>query len=214
MTARPGNQGHTTMRTRTIAIGLAIAALAAAAAFPDRPAKVASVDIERVFLQLDEQKSIEGSLKQLGERMAAEKDRLSRELQDLNAELESYKPGSAPYNETLQKVEAAIGAMSAQDQFGQLKVEAERANAMRTMYAHIREAAAAVAKEAGIDYVLINDSLPPIEPAGFVATRQQLAMRRVLFAAGDMDITDTVIARANADFKAAGGTVPAAPAKP
>jgi Skp family chaperone for outer membrane proteins len=85
---------------------------------------------------------------------------------------------------------------------------------MRTMYAHIREAAAAVAKEAGIDYVLINDSLPPIEPAGFVATRQQLAMRRVLFAAGDMDITDTVIARANADFKAAGGTVPAAPAKP
>jgi Skp family chaperone for outer membrane proteins len=202
------------MRTRTIAIGLAVAALAAAAAFPDRPAKVASVDIERIFLQIDEQKSAEGAVKLLGERMAAEKDRLSRELQDLNAELESYKPGSAPYNETLQKVEAAIGAMSAQDQFGQLKVEAERANAMRTMYAHIREAAAAVAKEAGIDYVLINDSLPPIEPAGFVATRQQLAMRRVLFAAGDMDITDTVIARANADFKAAGGTVPAAPAKP
>ncbi len=194
--------------------GAAVAALAAAAAFPDRPAKVASVDIERIFLQIDEQKSAEGAVKLLGERMAAEKDRLSRELQDLNAELESYKPGSAPYNETLQKVEAAIGAMSAQDQFGQLKVEAERANAMRTMYAHIREAAAAVAKEAGIDYVLINDSLPPIEPAGFVATRQQLAMRRVLFAAGDMDITDTVIARANADFKAAGGTVPAAPAKP
>jgi hypothetical protein len=29
-----------------------------------------------------------------------------------------------------------------------------------------------------------------------------------------MDITDAVIARANADFKARGGTVPAAPATP
>lgn len=202
------------MRTRHIVIGLAVAALAAAAAFPDRPAKVASVDIERIFTQLDEQKSIEADIKRLGERMAADKDRLSRELQDLNAELESYKPGSAPYNETLQKVEGAIGAMSAQDQFGQLKVEAERANAMRTLYVHVRDAAAAVAKESGIDYVVINDSIPPIEPAGFVATKQQLAMRRVLFAANDMDLTDAVIARANADFKAAGGTVPAAPAKP
>jgi Skp family chaperone for outer membrane proteins len=201
------------MRTATIAAGLALAALAAAAAFPDRPSKVASVDIERIFTALDEQKSIEADIKRLGERMAAEKDRLGRELQDLNAELESYKPGSAPYNETLRKVEAAIGAMSAQDQFGQLKVEAERANAMRTLYVHVRSAASAVARDEGIDYVVINDSIPPIEPAGFVATKQQLAMRRVLFAAQDMDITDAVIARANADFNASGGTVPPA-AKP
>ena len=198
------------MRTATIAAGLALAALAAAAAFPDRPSKVASVDIERIFTALDEQKSIEADIKRLGERMAADKDRQGRDLQDLNAELESYKPGSAPYNETLRKVEGAIGAMSAQDQFGQLKVEAERANAMRTLYVHVRTAAAAVAKEEGIDYVVINDSIPPIEPAGFVATKQQLAMRRVLFAAQDMDITDAVIARANADFKASGGTVPPA----
>jgi Skp family chaperone for outer membrane proteins len=202
------------MRTRTIAIGLAVAALAAAAAFPDRPAKVASVDIERIFAALDEQKSIEAEIKRLGEKMASEKDRLSRELQDLNAELESYKAGTPPYNETLKKVEAAVGAMSAQDQFGQLKVEAERANGMRVLYVHVREAAAAVAKQSGIDYVLINDSIPPIEPAGFVQTKQQLAMRRVLFAGNDMDLTDAVIGQANAAFKAAGGTVPATPAAP
>ncbi|MFM8642128.1 MAG: hypothetical protein ACKOEP_04740, partial [Phycisphaerales bacterium] len=79
MNAPTPDRGHTNKRTRTIAIGLAVAALAAAAAFPDRPAKVASVDIERIFLQIDEQKSAEGAVKLLGERMAAEKDRLSRE---------------------------------------------------------------------------------------------------------------------------------------
>jgi Skp family chaperone for outer membrane proteins len=89
-----------------------------------------------------------------------------------------------------------------------LKVEAERASGMRSLYIKVREAAAAVAKEGKIDYVIINDSIPPIEPAGFTATRQQLAMRRILFADNELDITDAVIARANAEFKSRGGTPP------
>ena len=188
--------------------------LAAAAAFPDRPARVASVDVAKAFTSLDEQKSMEASIKSLGERMAGEKDRMSRELQDLNAELESYKPGTPPYNETLKKVEAAVGAMRAQDQFGQLKLEAERATALRELYARIRAASEAVAKDSNIDYVVVNDSLVPVEPAGLAATQQQLNTRRFLWANTEMDITDAVIARANADFKAKGGTIPAAPAAP
>jgi Skp family chaperone for outer membrane proteins len=188
--------------------------LAAAAAFPDRPARVASVDVAKAFTSLDEQKTMEASIKSLGERMAGEKDRMSRELQDLNAELESYKPGTPPYNETLKKVEAAVGAMRAQDQFGQLKLEAERATALRELYARIRAASEAVAKDSNIDYVVVNDSLVPVEPAGLAATQQQLNTRRFLWANPEMDITDAVIARANADFKAKGGTVPTAPAAP
>lgn len=188
--------------------------LAAAAAFPDRPARVASVDVAKAFTSLDEQKSMEASIKSLGERMAGEKDRMSRELQDLNAELESYKPGTPPYNETLKKVEAAVGAMRAQDQFGQLKLEAERATALRELYARIRAASEAVAKDANIDYVVVNDSLVPVEPAGLASTQQQLNTRRFLWANTEMDITDAVIARANADFKAKGGTAPTAPAAP
>jgi Skp family chaperone for outer membrane proteins len=188
--------------------------LAAAAAFPDRPARVASVDVAKAFTSLDEQKSMEASIKSLGERMAGEKDRMSRELQDLNAELESYKPGTPPYNETLKKVEAAVGAMRAQDQFGQLKLEAERATALRELYARIRAAAEAVSRDSNIDYVVVNDSLVPVEPAGLSATQQQLNTRRFLWANPEMDITDAVIARANADYKAKGGTVPTAPAAP
>ena len=188
--------------------------LAAAAAFPDRPARVASVDVAKAFTSLDEQKSMEASIKSLGERMAGEKDRMSRELQDLNAELESYKPGTPPYNETLKKVEAAVGAMRAQDQFGQLKLEAERATALRELYARIRAASEAVAKDSNIDYVVVNDSLVPVEPAGLASTQQQLNTRRFLWANTEMDITDAVIARANADFKAKGGTAPTAPAAP
>jgi hypothetical protein len=54
----------------------------------------------------------------------------------------------------------------------------------------------------------------PVEPAGLSATQQQLNTRRFLWANPEMDITDAVIARANADYKAKGGTVPTAPAAP
>lgn len=197
-----------------ILAGAVAAALAAAASLPDRPARVASVDVAKAFIALDEQKTMEAGIKSIGERMAAEKDRMGRELQDLNAELESYKPGTPPYNETLKKVEAAVGAMRAQDQFGQLKLEAERATALRELYARIRAAAEAVSRDSNIDYVVVNDSLVPVEPAGLSATQQQLNTRRFLWANPEMDITDAVIARANADYKAKGGTVPTAPAAP
>ena len=68
----------TTMRNTTIALGIAVAVLAAATAFPDRPSRVASVDVERIFTALDEQKSIEAAIKTLGEKMVGDKDRMSR----------------------------------------------------------------------------------------------------------------------------------------
>lgn len=202
------------MKKTTAFLGAAVLMLGAAMAFPQRPATVASVDIEKVFSGLDEQKFFEQRVKQVSDNMAAEKDRLGRELQDLSAELESYKPGTPPYNEALKKVEAAVGAMSAQDQFGQLKVEAEKASSMRDLYARVKDAAAALAKDQKIDYVLVNDSLATVEPANFAGTRQQLALRRFLYADASMDITAEVIARANADFKARGGVAPAPAAAP
>lgn len=200
------------MKKTTILLGAAILLLGAAVSFPGRPATVATVDITKVFDGLDEQRYLEQRVKQVADKMAADKDRMSRELQDLSAELESYKPGTPPYNEALRKVEEAVGALGAQDQFGQLKIEAERASALRDLYAHVRDAAVALAKEQKIDYILVNDSIPPIEPANVQGTRQQLALRRFLVADGSMDVTDALIARANADYKARGGVIVAAPA--
>jgi len=87
-------------------------------------------------------------------------------------------------------------------------------NPRRARWPSTKAAAAAVAKDSKLDYVVVNDAIPPIEPAGFAATRQQLAMRRVLFASTEMDITDAVIAKANTEFKSRGGSVPPALAAP
>jgi hypothetical protein len=196
------------MKKTTIAVAACAMLLGAAVALPGRPANVAVIDLQQVLPALDEQKYFEARAKQVDDAMAAEKDRLARELQDLTNELDSYKPGTPAYNEALKKVEAAAGAVNAQDQFGKLKSEAERASCWRDLIAHVKEATAAVAKEQHLDVVLSSDAAFPIEQTNLQGTRTQLLLKRVFFMAPEFDVSEAVAARANADFKQRGGILP------
>lgn len=183
--------------------------LAAAAAFPTRPAVVATVDIEQVFGTLAETTANEAKVRQMADALTADRDRMSRDLQDLQSELESYKSGTPAWNDAFRKIEEAVASMRAQEQFGKMKLESESAALMRDTYARVKSACEALAKEHKIDYVLVNDSLAAIEMAGMQATKQQMALRRFLYASKEFDITPDLIARLDAEFKARGGTVPA-----
>ncbi|MBL9140608.1 MAG: OmpH family outer membrane protein [Phycisphaerae bacterium] len=193
-------------------LGAGALVLAAAAAFPSRPAVVATVDIEKIFAEVAETKANETKVRQMADVMTAERDRMSRELQDLQAELESFKSGSPPWNEAFRKIEEAVATMRAQEQYSKLKLEGESATLMRDMYARIKSNSEALAKEHKIDYVIVNDSLAEIEPANMQGTKQQMALRRFLYASKEFDLTAELIARLDADFKSRGGTVPAAAA--
>lgn len=190
-------------------LGAAALALAAAVTFNPRPAVVATVDIEKVFETLGETKSNEARVRQMADRLTADRDRMSRELQDLQAELESFKPGSAPWNDAFRKVEEAVATMRAQEQFGKLKLEEESVTMMRDLYARVKTSCEAIARERKVDYILVNDSLAAIERANMQGTKQQMALRRFLYATPEFDLTAELIARLDQDFKTRGGTIPA-----
>ena len=71
----------------------------------------------------------------------------------------------------------------------------------------MKAAAGALAKENKLDYVVVNDSLAAIEPTGMQGTKQQMALRRFLYATEEFDITAAVIARMDADFVKRGGVL-------
>jgi Skp family chaperone for outer membrane proteins len=193
-------------------LGASALVLAAAVAFNPRPAVVGTVDIEKVFESLGETRANEARVRQMADRLTADRDRMSRELQDLQAELESFKPGSAPWNDAFRKVEESVATMRAQEQFGKLKLEEESVTMMRDLYARVKTACEAIARERKVDYILVNDSLAAIERANMQGTKQQMALRRFLYASPEFDLTAELIARLDQDFKARGGTVPAASA--
>jgi Skp family chaperone for outer membrane proteins len=181
-------------------LGFGALLLAAAAVIPNRPAVVASVDIERLFEKLEESKYNEAEVRKVAGQLEAERNTMSRELEDMKAELETYKANSPSYQTVYKKMEEKMAQMGAQGQYGKIKVEAESAQRMADMYQRIKDAAKGYAKSNNIDYVLVNDSIPPIEVAGMQGTKQQMALRRFLYATDEFDITDALVVRMNEEF--------------
>jgi Skp family chaperone for outer membrane proteins len=188
--------GRTAATAVALLVGGSLLALAAFA--PQRPAVVASVDLERVFNSIDLQAKTETRLKAVAADLDAQRTVLRDGIEELNAELESFQPGSAAQLEVATRIEEAISEFRAFEGFARAKAEAEQAKAMRQIYMTIRQAAADLAKERGWDYVMVDDSIPTIEPTDSQRMLQQISSRRFLYANPSFDITDDLIAKLNA----------------
>ncbi|MGA1708554.1 MAG: OmpH family outer membrane protein [Phycisphaerales bacterium] len=187
-------------RTAATALAMLVAGslLALAAFAPQRPAVVASVDLERVFNSIDLQAKTETRLKAVAADLDAQRKALRDGIEELNAELESFQPGSAAQLEVATRIEEAIAEFRAFEGFARAKAEAEQAKSMRQIYMTIREAAMELAKERGWDYVMVDDSIPTIEPTDSQRMLQQISSRRFLYANPSFDVTDDLIAKLNA----------------
>ena len=94
---------------------------------------------------------------------------------------------------------SVAGRLRAYQKYSALLLEREQANDLRKTYDLIRDAAADYSKEAKIDIVLLNDSIPTINPSDSANTLQQISARRILYANDVLDITEDLIAKMNAN---------------
>lgn len=183
-----------------------VGALAALAAIsPSRPAVVASVDLERVFNTIDLQKQTETRLEAVRKDLEDRREKLRTGIEDLQAELDSFQPGSAAQQEVAVRVEEAIAEFRAVENFARLKLEAEQAKAMREIYLTIRTAAGELAAQRGWDYVMIDDTVPAIDPSDANRMLQQISSRRLLFANPSFDVTQELIDHLNSRAAPEGG---------
>ena len=124
--------GRTAAAALALLVGGALLALAAFA--PQRPAVVASVDLERVFNSIDLQAKTEARLKAVAVDLDAQRKKLRDGIEELQAELESFQPGSTAQLEVATRIEEAIAEFRAFEGFARAKAEAEQAKAMRQIY--------------------------------------------------------------------------------
>lgn len=194
---------------RSILVPLSLVLVGALAAFaaisPSRPAVVASVDLEKVFNTIDLQKQTEARLEVVRTELEARREKLRTGIEDLQAELDSFQPGSTAQQEVAVRVEEAIAEFRAVENFARLKLEAEQAKAMREIYLTIRTAAGELAAQRGWDYVMIDDTVPAIDPSDANRMLQQISSRRLLFANPSFDVTKELIDHLNARAATQGG---------
>jgi Skp family chaperone for outer membrane proteins len=171
---------------------------------PTSPPLVATIDLERLFNGLDIQKTEGARVDAVAVKYDTQLDGLRGQIENLQAELENFEQGGEAWLKTSRDAEAAISEYQAIEQFARLKVEAERAKSMRNVYERIKSEIETFAKAQTppLDLVLIDDTIPVLEPSTAEAMQKQISARRMIYASSAFDITDILLERINAS----GGT--------
>lgn len=199
MTSRP-------LRPLALAVaGLASLVVLAGAArvllggVPTRAPIVATVDLQRLFNNLELLTTEEAKVEKVGAGFDRQLEELRGRVESLQADLENFEQGGDDWLRMNREVESTVSEYRAIEQYAKLKVEAERSKTMRTVYESIKAQAAAFAKSQTppIDYVLIDDTIPGLEPSTAEAMQKQISARRMIYATPDFDITDALLAFMN-----------------
>jgi Skp family chaperone for outer membrane proteins len=203
-------------RSAVVAVvgGALLAGLLAGASFaPARPANIASIDLERVFNNSNLHANREADLEKTAAGFDARVGELRKKAEALNDELELFQAGSSAFIDKQAEVQAVVGELRAMDQFARVKMEAERARAMRETYEAIKVAAKAYAEANGIDFVLLDDSIPEMDPGSTQKTLQQISARRFLYANSEFDISLAILEQLNSKHPLNPGVAPPGSAK-
>ena len=202
-----------TKRMTVIGTALALSAVlcgaAPAAAAQERPARVAVVNMPRVFNEVKETTDIKARLQQEQQGLAAEQRPKLDELNKLKAEGENYRRGSPQYNEWRQRYRRADIALQAWSATAKQELDWRLKHHTRDMFDKITSAVNEYATSNQIDLVLADhqptltdeemEKIPP-EQIGAVMDR-----RRVIYTSKQVDISDAIIAMMDAKYKAGGG---------
>lgn len=166
------------------------------------PAIVATVDLEQVFNNLDEREAADAELQELAERLQRQGDERSDEIDRLREDLEIYAEGTEEHQEMLTELAKTSHDYRAFVEFGRMRIDASKAVTLRQIYTSIKQSVRREAEAKGYDVVFVNDSLSPLPTADEEETSRQISARRMLYSSPQLDITQDIIDRMNAEFNA------------
>lgn len=169
------------------------------------PSHVATVDLEKTYNSIIRYSDTQTKLKALAEELDKRVATSELQVKSLEGELDSFQSGSEAQAAAIAKLQASVGEFRAVQQFANAKLELERARALRETYVAIKDAARRFSEREGYDYILLDDSLPEMDPANAAKTMQQISARRFIYASPKSDVTDALIGFMNDDWKAAAG---------
>ncbi len=157
------------------------------------PPVIATLDLERVFNEINRRNQAEADLEQELKRFQRQAEDLRNEAERLKTDLELLVPGTEKYEEAEKQWTAIVLDYRAVVAFIESKLDLVRADARRNIYEAITIAAAKFADANGIDFIVTDDSHLPLQEGNDIQIVQQLALRRVVYANPSFDITDDLI---------------------
>ncbi len=197
------------MHTKTMVFVLLLAALVAFGSMgvataqlagKGRPTSVAVMDVERAFNAMKEKAQIEADLQVQTQKLQEEKTNREKELRQLQADLEILAPDTPAFVQKQSDLEQKAVELQSWAQFQTAKVNRERAVQIEGLYRKLSEGAGRVAKENGYDLVIFKEGAVNFRRANPEQLSALIQIRKLLWAADDLDITDLVLTTLNNEY--------------
>lgn len=173
--------------------------------------RVAVVDVESVFNNLDERAAFKADITGKTEEIQREQQLKQTELRALEEDLKLINPDSPNYETTLEKYEMKVIELKSWTEFMQRKLEREQTMRMELLYEKIVAAVEDMATKSGYDMVFFKDVKPTIRGQNQQQVAAIIQSRKVLYASPSLDITAGVTQKLNNEYnnqKKPGGAKP------
>ncbi|MBN2559845.1 MAG: OmpH family outer membrane protein [Phycisphaerae bacterium] len=167
---------------------------------------VGVLNLVRVFNECDQIRDLNEQIKQKTDELAKEANQRREVIEQKQLELSAFQAGTPDYearrnNLVRLNVEANVWFKMEEEE-----LERQKFYWTRIIYEKAVDMAAELAKERSYDVVLQRTKFEPFEIEQTVQMLRRLIQdRTVLYNVPDVDITDTLIGRLNAAYKAGGG---------
>ena len=162
-----------------------------------RPPIVATVDLEKIFNEIDRRAAAEIRLEEQARQFREQADAMRTEADLLKQDLELFVRGTPQYQDAEKAWKQTVLDYRALVEFSKGKLEAARASFRIEIYQEIIDAAGFFAAERQIDYVLTNDSVIEVHEGTDLQVVQQMLLRRIVYANPEFDLTDDLIVYIN-----------------
>ncbi len=164
-------------------------------------ATVATVDLERLFSNLDEKGAADISLQALADDLQKESETRSRDIELLEQNLDLFPAGSEKYQEAAEKFLQATVKLQSFVEFGRRKIDFQKGVTLKRLYTSIKEETRLLAEREGYAVVLVDDSIVDLQSGTEADMIRQISARRMLYASPRVDITDALIMQMNNAFQ-------------
>ncbi len=165
----------------------------------DKPSsKIGVVSIQRIFQECKRNVKYEEESAAERNKLNAELEKLSKEIEAEEAGLKTLKSGSGAHMAQVKEVLIKRANLQAEQEFYKRQIELKYQRWIEELYKDILRETSVVAEQKGLDLVQVKDE---IEFPALSVNDAMMAIRthKLLYSGGCLDITDEVMTRLDAD---------------
>lgn len=174
------------------------AGASATARLAPEPARIATVNLEKLVGQLDEVKERDSSVKARGQQRQEELDKLRSDLKSIETEINTIAKDSPERREKIAKGLELKQVVDTKFRVYQQLINIEKGEILADVYRKIVEASGRLAEREGYDLVVMDDRVIQIPDAASDGdVNGAIQAKRVLWARPSLDVTDRLVTMMN-----------------